>query len=267
MSVRNTFRVLRTKVAASWLLEGEGGLVGYSLDLLKDAFVERTYLGHQARLPQNDPTGLTTAPEDALTAIGRDRLIVRGIDESASSYARRLLSYLDDHKRRGNPFELMHQLAGYVNSPTAKFKTVDARGNWYMRAADGTETSDLKLANWNWDGLTVGTRWSRFWVVIYPGTRWTSTETWGAAGNWGEPPTRTWGTTATREQVVAVRSIVNLWKPGGTVNPAVIIALDASSFDSAAPEPDGNWGRWSKVVDGVRVPSRLSTARYWQEIS
>jgi hypothetical protein len=266
MSVRSTFRNLRTKVAASWLLEGEGGLVGYSLDLLKDTFVERTYLGLLARLPQNDPTGLTTAPADALEAIGRDRGITRGISETDSSYARRLLAWLDDHKKRGSPFELMHQLAGYVNDSTARFKTVDARGNWYMRAADGTETSDLDTGNWNWDGA-IGTRWSRFWVIIYPGARWTSTDTWGAAGDWGDPTTRTWGTTATQEQVTSVRSIVKYWKPGGTVNPCVIIALDNASFDSAAPEPDGLWGRWSKIVDGVRVPSRLATARYWQEIS
>ena len=39
-----SFRQLRLSLAPRWLLDGEGGLIGYSLDLMKDAFVERVRL-------------------------------------------------------------------------------------------------------------------------------------------------------------------------------------------------------------------------------
>jgi hypothetical protein len=48
----------------------------------------------------------------------------------------------------------------------------------------------------------------------------------------------------------------------------IIIAFDPASFDpqaaiDAAGMPNGLWGRWGKTVDGVCVPARLTTARYW----
>lgn len=268
---RATFRAARRLMGPGWLVGGdldeedESGLVGYSLDLIKDAWIDRLRQGHEARFPIRDPVTLETAPDDALAAMGRDRGIPRGIDETSYSYAVRLTQWLADRKRQGSPLELMHQLAGYLNDSAAHFRTVDVKGNWFARAADGTESYSIDEGNWNWDG-TAYTRVGRFWVVIYPGARWTAgTDVWGSAGDWGDPATRTWGSTATQEQVATVRAIVSEWKPAGTRCEAVILAFDEASFDSAAPEPDGSWGRWSKVVDGVRVPSRLSTARYWQE--
>ncbi len=49
------FRTSRVKLAPRWLTEGEGGLLGYALDVVKDAFVERVRLGLMARLPENEP--------------------------------------------------------------------------------------------------------------------------------------------------------------------------------------------------------------------
>lgn len=254
------FRFARPKLAPRWLTSGEGELLGYALDVLKDGAAERVRLGLLARLPQNDPTGATTAPPDALAAIGRDRRLIKGIGESDSVYAVRLLSWLDDRRRVGNPYMLMKQLAAYVGAGTS-FRTVDARGNWYTRAADGTETALLQEENWDWDGTPIGERWSRFWVIVYPGDVWDSEPDWGDV-DWGDTA-HTWGSTATPEHVASVRHIVNDWKPAGTRCVNIIIAFDPASFDPTAPEPDGLWGRWSKTVSGVRVASRLSTARYW----
>lgn len=261
MSDRPRFRHIRKMLAPRWLTNGEGGLVGYSLDLMKDAFVERLRLGVMARLPQNDPEGTTTAPPDALAAMGRDRRVIRGINETDTSYAVRLKKWLDDRRKAGSPYMLMQKLAEYTGAGPA-FRTVDARGNWYSRAADGTETALLKEENWDWDGTPLGERWSRFWVIIYPNGLWTEGADWGDVGlEWGTR-SQTWGSTATPEQVASLRHLVNDWKPPGTRCVYIILAFDPDSFDPSAPEPDGLWGRWSKVVDGVRVPSRLSTARY-----
>jgi hypothetical protein len=62
--------------------------------------------------------------------------------------------------------------------------------------------------------------------------------------------------------VRALQSIVADWKPAGTRCVNIILAFDPASFNPASPEPDGNWGKWTKKVAGVAVPSRLATARY-----
>ncbi len=261
MVAPSRFRTTRKKVTVRWLTEGEGELVGYALDIVKDAFEERLFRGLLARFPYNAPDG-TTAPPDALAAMGRDRRVVRGINESDADFAARLIKWLDDRKTAGNPWTLMRRLSEYLGAGPA-FRTVDASGNWFSRDADGVESVLLNQDNWDWDGDTTG-RWSRFWVIIYPNGLWTTTvDDWGDVDlDWAEAD-HVWGCTATPEQVQTVRSLVNDWKPGGTVCVNIIIAPVTSSFDPTAPEPDGLWARWSKTVDGVRVPSRLNTARYW----
>lgn len=266
MASQARFRIARKRLAPRWLTEGDGELVGYALDLMRDAFVERVRLGLMARLPQNDPTGLTTAPSDALVAMGRDRRVVRGVAESEIDYAKRMLSWLSDRRTAGNPFTLMRKLAEYLG-PLPSYRTVDASGNWYSRAANGVQTALLNQGNWNWSGPEPA-RWSRFWVVIYPNGLWTT-----APNNWGDVAGPDWtegtgtiGTTATPDQSATVRFLVNDWKPGGTRCVNVIIALDPASFNPTTPEPNGLWERWSKNVAGTQVSSRLATARYWDGI-
>lgn len=257
-----TYRTIRKSLAPRWLTEGEGEKVGYALDLIKDAFAQRAYLGLLARLPQGNSLGTATAPPDALAAMGRDRRVVKGIGESDTSYALHLRNWLNDRRTAGNPFTLLRKLSDYTGTTNGvSFRTVDNSGNWYSRSATGVETSSLATGNWNWDGNTAA--WSRFWVIIYPGTLWTSTsQTWGAAGSWAGAISN-WGSTAiTSEQVKTLQALVTDWKPGGTACVNIILALDPASFNPASPEPNGTWGKSYKYVAGVAVPSRLATARY-----
>ncbi len=248
---------MRQRMAPRWLTEGEGGLVGYALDVVKDAFMDRAYRGLLARFPQNDANG-TPGVTDALTAMGRDRRVVRGIDESDTDYAARLVTWLDDRRTAGNPYTLMRVLHAYTGTADGvSFRTVDVNGNWYSRAADGTETASLGTGNWLWDSDTD--RWSRFWVIIYPGTLWEDEDVWGT-GVYGDT-SGTIGSTVTPEQAATLRAIVADWKPQGTRGD-VILALDPSSFDPTTPEPDGLWGKWYKYVFGDAVESRLTTGRY-----
>lgn len=262
------FRTVRGLTNPRWLTEGEGELVGYALDLVKDTFIERLFLGLLARFPQNGPNG-EVPPDDARALIGRDRRVVPAISETPQRLAERQLAWLDDRKTSGNPFTLMRKLAEYLG-PLPSYRTVDARGNWYRRTAAGVESSSLKQENWNWDGAAVGARWSRFWVIIYPNGLWAANtanwgaNTWGASG-WGAS-NETWGSTAPIEHVTTVRAIVADWMPGGTRCVNIIEALDPASFDPTAPEPDGLWEYGAKTVDGVRVRSRPSTARYWDGV-
>lgn len=255
----NTFRTLWAKMGPKWLVDdgADGELIGYSLGVMKDAFADRIRQGLIARLPER-------APSDALPLMGRDRRVVRGRNESTASYAQRLLRWLDDRKTQGNAFAMMDRLAEYLG-PLPRIRIVDARGNWYTRDTDGTRAYLLDQANWNWDGIDPD-RWARFWVIIYPNGLWTSTEAWGDAGTeWGASPS--WGSTATIDDVASVRRIVKDWKRSGSRCVNIIIAFDANSFDPTAPEPDGTWGTWGTIDAGVMVPSRLSTAIYWDGTS
>lgn len=156
---------------------------------------------------------------------------------------------------------LMQKLQEYIAAGSS-FRTVDARGNWFSRSASGVETYTLNTGNWNWDSTVAASNWARFWVIIYPGTRWSHSANWGSGQLWGDTE-KTWGTTATPSEVAQVRGIVADWKPAGTRCVNIIIAFDPASFDPTAPEPDGKWGKPSKVVAGVHVATRLATADYW----
>lgn len=274
MSEAPSFRTTRRVMAPPWLLEGDGEAIGYSLDLVKDAAMERMWLALLARCPQNDPSGETTAPTDALDAMGRDRRVLRArAGETDAEYAARLITWLDEAKRRGNPFALMSRLAEYLG-PLPSFRVVDAQGNWFSRAADGTESYLLAQANWEWDAHPYAEdgrkRWSRFWVVIYPNGLWSEgAYDWGdvLGPGWGEG-TETIGSSATPDEVAAVRYLVNDWKPARSRCVNIIIAFDGASFDptaavDAAGMPNSLWESWGRNVDGVYVPTRLSTARYW----
>src|ERR1700722_11512420 len=252
------FRTIAKFLAPSWLTTGDAELVNYSLDLMRDAFVERVRLGLMTRFPQNGPNG-ELAPDDALSEMGRDRRVVRGINELSASYALRLIQWLDDRPMQGSPYALMKKLAEYTGagSPTGvcSFRTVDARGNWYSRDVDGNNTVLWNEQNWDWDGTpAITSRWSRFWVIIYPPTSlWTpQPNNWGdtSGPDWTDP-VNTWGSTPPADQRARIRAIVSEWKPAGTRCVNIIIAFDPASFPPTAARdssgmPDGHWDHWGK---------------------
>ena len=264
MSLRAWFANTFYSLAPSWLTSGDGERVLASLSLMLDDFSARARLGLLARFPGY-------APEDALPALGRDRRIIRGIGEPAAAYGERLTGAFDELRTRANPFTLLRQLRAYLQA-NCVVRTVDRRGNWFTIDADGAESYVQATGNWDWDGTPASPDWARFWVIICPEN---GTTPWAPSGNWGDPTLYgngvfgnagyTFGTTATPEQVAAVRSIIREWKPAGTTCEWVIVAFDAATFTPAgATDPAGGWGNWS---DGAGAPARLATARYWRGVS
>lgn len=260
-----TFFEVFQKLVPPWLSADDGGKVLASLALMKDDFVARAKLGLLARFPAFAPD------DDALASMGRNRKILRGINEPAAAYAARLVRSLDDLQRCGNPFAMLEQLQAYLQAPCV-VRTVDRRGNWYSIAADGTKTSSIGTGNWTWDTIPSTPFFGRFWVVIYPagGTKpWAPSGKIGDAHLWGTGKIgvagATIGTTATSDQVASVRSIVRDWKPAGTTCEWIIIAFDAATFSPAgSTDPAGGWAHWS---DGAGHPVRLASARYWRGAS
>lgn len=248
MADRARFRRLFRRFLPAWATTGDGELVHYSIGATLDLWFERLREGIRARFPSH-------APDDALSLIGKDRKIVRGIEEPRASYVERLIRAPDDHRTRGNPYALMRQLRAYCQTDL-RIRTVDRNGNWYTIEADGTQTYHLAQGNWDWQGETTA-QWSRFWVILYPpASLWTKQNTLGSGLILGTPGL-TIGSSATPEQVRSVKQIVRDWKPDGTRCVRIILAFNDGDFDpldANPPNPDGDWN-----ISSRRNPD----AAYW----
>jgi hypothetical protein len=256
------FRDLIRDNSPPWLRRTWGERYLYAFGLILDGIADWMIKGMAARFPD---AGL----DDALPFIGRDRRIRRGFAEPADHYRARLKAWKSDAKTCGTALALMKQIQAYCYGFDIRVRCVNDRGSWQQLDADGTYTEYPLVGNWDWDGKYPTEAKTRFWVIIYPldSGIWEPHGHYGDGQRWGEPG-RTWGTTATRDQVQTIRQIVAEWSPLGARCPYIIIAFDPDSFDPTAPPgaplPDGTWGKWYKDSSGVAVRSRLSTARYWR---
>lgn len=227
----------------------------YSMAAALDAMLETAVEGMRAKYPgQGTPT--------ALPYIGRDRRIIRGPTEPATAFAARLIGWLDSWRLAGSARSVLEQLApGFAPGAAPTMRIVNNHGVWYT-LANGTLTIQY-ANNWNWDNRTD--LWGRCWVIFYAtgGYPWGKDGRWGDGKKWGDG--RTWGTTMTRGQLATLQAIVAQWRSQQTRYVNLIVAFDPTSFNPAHPEPDGTWGKFYKIVGGVAVPSRLGSARYFDD--
>jgi len=262
MTEQQQIRKIARKLLPSWLQDGDGEKVVYLLAATKDGRLEWETEAVAARWPEY-------APDDALPKLGRERRILRGPDEARASYETRLKGWIPAHKRRGHAFGILEQLDGYLQPHVCRFRLITNTGMWYTRDSDDSESwLRANPTNWDWDGSSSS--WWRFWVIIYPpadGSLWARTK-WGQ-GNWGSGGTL--GSTATREQVQTIRSLVREWMPAHAMCMNIIIAFDWSDFAPTAapgaPMPDGTWGDWLKHGTDPAVQSRDLDAIYWDGAS
>jgi len=222
----------------------------YACAIQFDALIDGVVLGVKCRFPE-------LALPTALPVLGRERGIRRGIFETDAQYAARMLNWIPDRKRKGSPYALMNQIAGYFTGRSVSLRVVNNRGTWYSRAADGTESWHREVpTNWLWD--TYGWTYdSRYYLIIYlddhgplvPQVLWGSGVTWGQGSLY-------WGVSATDGLGESIKAIVAEWGIPNAICDWVIFAFDATSFDpagSGAGYPAGTWDQWV---------NRLSTARY-----
>ena len=242
---------------------GQGGRFMYGIGLMLDGLAEHGRQGILARMP-----GYGTP--SAHPYLGRERGIVKGFAASDDVYAAQLQKWLDAWKGAGNPWALMLQIAAYLSPYPTTLRTVDNSGNWHTLNPDLTTSvyQSYPTSNWDWDSVSNPSQpdqWARMWVIIYANSFLELQDNWGAPGQWGGAwgnQIATWGTTATPDQIADIRAMVQYWAAAHTKMMTVILAFDDASFDPATTTLDGTWGRWSKKVAGVRVASRLATARY-----
>jgi hypothetical protein len=216
-----------------------------------------------------------------LAAISSDRLVLRGLTESEESFRARLQRSIDDQQRAGNPWAVLSQVLGYLLSSTPAARTVSSsysssgvllKSLWNSYSAGASLSKPPQHlheepGSWDWDSASPSTGswgWWRWYLVIdaVAPSAWVAPDgAWGSGGTWGDGGA--WGVDATSFVGKSIKLIVQQWKAG--IFHWCIVSFDDTEFvPSATVLPDGNYGRWSKIVNGVYVRARSSNARYFE---
>lgn len=199
-----TFRDSILKVAPRWLANGNVGKVLYAIGVHLDLLGDVVIAGIRKRYPEADS-------EDAAAAIGRDRKIIRGRDESYETYAPRLRRWLDDHPRRGNPYAMLRQLyAFWAADPRSEISLayIGPNKSYFSMNAAGEITRIITSAWVPPDWTPSG--WAR-WLLIYawpdpldpPIQYGDPGETWGSG--------RVWGSGLSSQDVADIRRVPRQW--------------------------------------------------------
>lgn len=224
----------------------------------------------------------TACPPEALPYHGRDRGVRRAPGESRASYEARLLVWRTSAKKAGSAFAILSAIQSYALGTLGSMPSVTLvtnTGTWFVMAPDGTIERTVSLpgpSNWDWD--THPELWDRFWIVLYasewqfgdPPQPWERDGTWGDGELWGNDGSSTIGSTATPDQVIAIRQLIADSKGDDQLCVSVVISFDDTAFkpDSSGTLPDGLWKNHGKRDgSGNVVVARSEDALYWDGVS
>ncbi len=268
------FTQLYKFLVPSWLAEGEGDRILYSLARIKDVLVNRARRGLQARMPRR-------AGPSALALIAADRKILRGREESDAHYAERLTRwrYPKQHRVRGNAWSMLDQIHEYLGG-NGWLYSYDSRANLRIRGLR-TDTFELSRdheeyfyaysAPYVWGVLDPVVNWARFWVIlnVNPGLPWiTATPGYGPTlwgGAIGAPGYCVGLAGWTPTDTLNIRKLFRgqqAWKSHGTRAEWLCIRLNSWTLGSPPPAADATWDRWAVIVGGVRTATRDPNFRY-----
>jgi hypothetical protein len=277
-----SFRDFGDAIAASWWNGPNGQRYRYAINIVVDAMADGAALAVLARFPDQ-------APFDAFPWLALDRQIDQGYAESLSHYIGRLKQWLDLWEWAGLPVGILMALLGYVYPIAPEilvvwtyaqtFSLQQPQTTWWTYASGAPEPMpypntiptepaylEVQPPNWQWDSVSAPLLypggWYRMWVVIFSigGSPWAApTATWGGGATWGDGTC--WGWSGTATQGASISTLCRKWKAAHCSIPVVIVSYDATMFDStqafgSAKLPDGTWGRFGKVANGVYVPAR-----------
>lgn len=228
-------------ISPSWLQSGNAEKYLYMMGLAMDCLLEKLNQGVRIHMPgYGDSSGLPY--------VGADRLIPQGLTETATAYAIRLKSWLDDWRIAGTAHAVLQQLRGYVSLYNPIVRTVTDSSAWdvYIDTDNpqAVAPAHYLFSNWDWDGDTydphptsIPTQWWRWWLIMLPesGTSYTIT---GA--------TNTTPITVTTSQPHGMST-------GGAVHITGVIG-NTGANDQTTPSPDSQTLPWI-----VTVPSGSTT--------
>jgi len=226
------------------------------LDLCVTVLEESFY----ARMP-----GLGTPT--ALTLNGQMRGMIRGMSEGDTSFANRLITWLDRARAWGTQIGIARAVQDYVfGQPMVR--VVNRAGVMTTLAHDGTITTNFS-SGWDWDSVSNPERthfgfWSELWIIVY-------VPPWPIAAS--DYPSWYWGThelglglQIPRVDVDALRSQLSIVKSAHTFIRCVVFSYDATLFDPSSPSsmPDGKWGEPLLPGNPRRRGSRSRSCRFFE---
>lgn len=153
-----TFEKAITRISPPWLRRTVGGALLEAIGESIDTQVSRTVEGLQKRFPKADSVS-------ALGLIGRERRILRGPGEDASTFASRVIIWWDSHRTRGGAYALLAQLHAYfLASNNVPITLIYNGGKKFEMDTAGAITRGVQVG-WTGDGQ-YPLKWARYFLIF-----------------------------------------------------------------------------------------------------
>ena len=276
-------RDLAAAIAPTWLQGEVGEKYLYAQSVVVDATADRVLAGVHSYMPEKcDPS--------CLPYIGRDRSVIRGINETDASYAHRCKTAIYDWHFAGLGEGIMSSLLGYLSPSAPLVRVVWAAHGTYLQPTQWEWVDDGDgpagevqsfstmhpggyAAEWHWD--TIDNR-RRFWVILYVNTvgdpwvaetgYYDSTTTYGDGEAYGI-------TGISTEQCQTLLNIIKTFKSAHSRCEQVVICFDStlldpfnmsgtypSGYNNTLPTP--NWASYGYDSSGYYSPGRSASCRF-----
>lgn len=199
-----TFRDTLEAIVPPWLKGPLGLRYLYGHGTTLDAFGDALLSAVQTRFP-----GYYS--DESLPLIGKERRILRGLNESDYNYADRLITWLTDHAHRGSALAMLHQLYLHYKPNNFVMQLIARNGLTYQMDAAGTVTRYI-TPGFNPDATPD--KWGQWWLLFY-------------TDNWTPP--------LTDAEIADIRAIPAAWNAAHCLGTILIFPSDAELFDSFPP--------------------------------
>lgn len=240
MAAPVTFRDMLRRLSPTWLQRGVAEKILYGAGVLLDGCADAVIAAVAMRFP-----GLYSG--QSLRLIGNERRIRRGLSEPDETYAGRLIPWLDQHRGRGGPYELLEQLRGFYAAAPFPIDLVYYTGQRFRLATDGTITRDAIT----WSPDPDSERWARWWLLFHWPTPIVSDGLWSDPGTWDDGGV--WdSSTFLPEDIASIKLVPADWIAGHALGTIVIQPDDAELWDY----PVGTWGD-PGIWDGTSTPLQI----------
>jgi hypothetical protein len=220
-----TFRDMLLQKVPPWLRRGTAQKILVSIGQHVDAYADAVVAGVKLRFP-----GFYT--DESLPLIGRERRIRRGPNESAATYATRLLRWLDDHRHRGNPYTMLAQLFAYYAPNSFAITMVYRSGRYFAMDANGVVTrGDFDTSTWD----DLPEQWARWWLFYDWPDDVGSDGVWDDPGVWDDDGL--WDSDLTVADAYDLRLVPTEWNAARSLGTVVLLSGDIELWDF----PIGTW--------------------------
>jgi len=220
------------RASPPWLQRGNAEKYLYALGLMLDIFGDALIAAVRHRFPgvySNESLGL----------IGRERRISRGRLETDASYAARLQRWLEDHRRRGNPYAMLLQLYWHYAPVTFTIDLVYRSGRRFRLNSDAIGAGvppeiAIERDTITWEPDDEPERWARWWLML-------RTDQWAFT-----PPDD--------DELADIRLVPREWNAAHALGYIVLMPTDGDLWDYPPEVPWDTTGTW----DGTGTPVFLT---------